>query len=119
MCAVAANAYELNNLDNAALDAPIFAHSPQPFGVSVVTSSNAAHTDFVSLPCETLLTTAGASLNASNGAAAAQCDGLQTSFGRRQPMYQSAYGMGTDCVDGGPTMMGAHILGKCDGEMND
>lgn len=105
---VAANAYELNNLDNAALDAPIFAHSPLPAGAI----GQRTATDFTSLPCDGALPLGTVSANGGGGGGG----GVGNGFGPRQPMYQSAMGRqaaaASDTVDGGGATAIAHILGE-------
>lgn len=106
-CSVAANAYELNNLDNAALDAPLFAHSPLPFATAA--GVGAATADYVSLPCGAMR------LAAADGGALTQT----AAFGHRQPAYLSVgagAGVGVDVLDGGPpNMAGKRCLrGVCE-----
>lgn len=79
---VAANSYELNNLDNDALDAPVYntiPHNP----INQYGSENSQ--DFTSLPCETFLVacrTANDFLPAGGGG---------SSFRHMNPLYQSAH----------------------------
>lgn len=112
---VAANAYELNNLDNEALDAPIFASSAmQP--------EHNTCTGFVSLPSEALLLQADQNGDDSSSYAMNSCDlgnvgpSAMSPFNYRQAKYQSAQyakaptlqnsiGMtDTDAVDGFTSM---------------
>lgn len=80
--AVAANAYELNNLDNAALDAPMYG------GVGTGVNGNGATSnqdgiDFQSLPCETFLVACRTEKDLING--------VGDSFKHKNPIYQSAH----------------------------
>lgn len=77
--AVAANAYELNNLDNEALDAPMYA-SGAP-GNQLPTERTAA--DFASLPCETFLVACRTEQDLVNSSS--------DSFRHKNPIYQSAH----------------------------
>lgn len=75
VCSVAAHSYELNNLDNEALDAPVYN--------SMAAGNGQQHTDdFTSLPCETFLV-----------ACRTENDLLTAgdSFRHKNPMYQSAH----------------------------
>lgn len=56
-CVVACNGYDLNNLNNEILDAPIYTHLPgSPSTVDPLTISDMSDCqDFVSLPCDTFL----------------------------------------------------------------
>lgn len=77
----AANGYELNNLDNEALDAPVYnsmCNNPNVDNQQYQDGNN----DFTSLPCETFLSSRVNSNCATN-------DGDQFSY--KNPMYQSAH----------------------------
>lgn len=78
---MAANSYELNNLDNEALDAPVYNAIP-----GVVSNQHQyqddSTQDFTSLPCETFLV-------ACRTESDLRSDG--NSFRHKNPMYQSAH----------------------------
>lgn len=83
-----ANAYELNNLDNAVLDAP----TSYNMGFGAGESSDEGANNFASLPCETLLL---ACKTESDLRRSPTDDGdatclYVTKFGKNQPLYQSA-----------------------------
>lgn len=78
----AANGYELNNLDNEALDAPVYntmCNNPtlnnQPY-------QDGINNDFTSLPCETFLMSSHINSNQTN---------VEDEFSYKNPMYQSAH----------------------------
>lgn len=131
MLTVAANAYELNNLDNEALDAPIFTMTG-----STATSSHIAgkhqtingadrastvSSDFASLPCQSVLVAGKKSESVDGVGLSRLSDAAEFEPIRNHPMYQSAHAqsmrgqmaMGggrqitddvaadADCVDGG------------------
>lgn len=75
---MAANAYELNNLDNEALDAPMYV-SGAP-GNQLPTERTAA--DFASLPCETFLVACRTEQDLVHSS---------DSFRHKNPIYQSAH----------------------------
>ncbi|XP_031631093.1 putative uncharacterized protein DDB_G0282133 isoform X2 [Contarinia nasturtii] len=79
----AANGYELNNLDNEALDAPVYntmCNNPnlnnQPY------HQDGINNDFTSLPCETFLMSSRINSNPTND---------EDEFSYKNPMYQSAH----------------------------
>uniref|UniRef100_A0A1L8DKL8 Putative glutamate receptor-interacting protein 1 n=1 Tax=Nyssomyia neivai TaxID=330878 RepID=A0A1L8DKL8_9DIPT len=76
---VPSNAYELNNLDNEVLDAPIYHQSRSS---SRDNQQGDASQDFTSLPCETFLVACKTESDLR--------DMLQTNFNHRNPIYQSA-----------------------------
>ncbi|XP_059612237.1 uncharacterized protein LOC132258781 isoform X2 [Phlebotomus argentipes] len=71
---VPSNAYELNNLDNELLDAPIYQSGGHPAGD--------ASQDFTSLPCETFLVACKTESDLR--------DIVEANFNHRNPIYQSA-----------------------------
>lgn len=76
---VPSNAYELNNLDNEVLDAPIYHQS----GTSSRGNPQAdASQDFMSLPCETFLVACKTESDLR--------EIVETNFNHRNPIYQSA-----------------------------
>lgn len=77
--AVAANSYELNNLDNEALDAPVYNAIP---GSLAQQYNDANNQDFTSLPCETFLVACRTENDLLPGG---------DSFRHKNPLYQSAH----------------------------
>lgn len=77
----AANGYELNNLDNEALDAPVYIAISNNSNLNNQQYQDGNEQDFTSLPCEAFLTTSRTE-NGSNN----EKDG----FCHKNPMYQSA-----------------------------
>lgn len=124
-CAVAANAYELNNLDNEALDAPIFTMVGGSGTVGKHQNINGAVldrattlSDFASLPCESVLVACKKS-ESSDGVCSGGAAQANEFVARNHPIYQSAHAQsmtgqvpvtlgrktldgeaGSDCVDG-------------------
>lgn len=77
--AVAANSYELNNLDNEALDAPVY---NAIYGSLAHQYSDVNNQDFTSLPCETFLVACRTENDLLPGG---------DSFRHKNPLYQSAH----------------------------
>lgn len=73
------NGFDLNNLDNEMLDAPIYQHLPDPLTMSDVSDSQ----DFVSLPCDTFLVACRTESDLK------RLDQGQSHFQHGAPMYQS------------------------------
>lgn len=80
---IAANAYELNNLDNEALDAPIYTGKIINPNENSSTSQD-INQDFTSLPCETFLVACMTESDLNNSIA-------EQNFIHRNPMYQSVH----------------------------
>lgn len=80
---VAANAYELNNLDNEALDAPIYTGKIINPNENSSTSQD-INQDFTSLPCETFLVACMTESDLNNSTA-------EQNFIHKNPMYQSVH----------------------------
>ncbi|XP_037905933.1 uncharacterized protein LOC119648308 isoform X3 [Hermetia illucens] len=80
---VAANAYELNNLDNDALDAPIYAGNTTTLDVTAGSSSTdnqlPGQHEFTSLPCETFLIACKTESDLKN----------EANFSHKNPLHQS------------------------------
>ena len=82
---VAANSYELNNLDNEALDAPIYSISSKNNPVAnLVSIDECDGQNFTSLPCETILV---ACKNEND----LRANNVRNSFNYKNPLYQSAH----------------------------
>lgn len=80
---VAAHSYELNNLDNEALDAPVYnSMAPSHGGMIGQQHGDDSMQDFTSLPCETFLVACRTEndLRSDGG-----------SFRHKNPLYQSAH----------------------------
>lgn len=98
-----ANAYELNNLDNAVLDAPTTYR--MGFGMNEMNDEDGAN-NFTSLPCETLLLACKTEKDLQNSPTNDIDTCLYvTKFNKNQPLYQSAqvqinHKQSTDLVDG-------------------
>lgn len=79
---VASNAYELNNLDNEALDAPMYSGTMATDEIAQNLNMSASSQDFTSLPCETFLVACRTEKDINT-----EID----SFNYKNPMYQSAH----------------------------
>lgn len=77
---VAAHSYELNNLDNEALDAPVY--NAIPGTIINHQYGDDSNQDFASLPCETFLVACRTENDLLPGG---------DSFRHKNPMYQSAH----------------------------
>lgn len=121
MCvfAVAANAYELNNLDNDALDAPIFTMTSVGSAAmsntgkhqtinGAVLDRNSTVSDFASLPCQSVLVACKKSESADEvgwaGGGGGNARSDESEFEpRNHPIYQSAHAQ---------TMRGQMTIGR-------
>ncbi|XP_055324528.1 uncharacterized protein LOC129579051 isoform X4 [Sitodiplosis mosellana] len=79
----AANGYELNNLDNEALDAPVYNSMCNNPNLNNQPYQDGINNDFTSLPCETFLMSSRVNSNCATD------DDDQ--FAYKNPMYQSAH----------------------------
>ena len=100
-----ANAYELNNLDNAVLDAPT--SYKMGFGMKEINNEDEdGANNFTSLPCETLLMACKTEKDLKNSPTDDNDTCLYvTKFNKNQPLYQSAqvqinHKQNNDVVDG-------------------
>lgn len=83
MFATAANGYELNNLDNDALDAPVYNSMLNNANMNGQSYQDGMNGDFTSLPCEAF--SMPSRINS-------QTDGENMDeFSHKNPMYQSAH----------------------------
>lgn len=78
----AVNGYELNNLDNEALDAPVYNTMCNNPNLSTQPYQDGINNDFTSLPCETFLMSSRVNSDAAND---------NGDFSYKNPMYQSAH----------------------------
>lgn len=115
---MACNGYDLNNLDNEMLDAPIYKHLPgSPSTVDPLTMSDMSDCqDFVSLPCDTFLVACKTESDLKRMT-------QPNHFHHSNPVYQSVQmagaggasaGCSTSSKDGAPSssiMMNASISG--------
>lgn len=111
MRSVAAHSYELNNLDNEALDAPIYTISQTGNNPNTTNNSNLNNKninnldDFTSLPCETFLVACKTEKELSSG---------DHTFCHKNPIYQSAHvqsdGTNVECLQGVKKVEGKFII---------
>lgn len=79
----AANGYELNNLDNEVLDAPVYNTMCNNPNLSNHPYQNEINNDFTSLPCDTFLISTRVNDNCTTDE--------DDQFSYKNPMYQSAH----------------------------
>lgn len=78
----AANGYELNNLDNETLDAPVYNTMCNNPNLNNQQYQDGINNDFTSLPCETFLMSSHGNGGTTNN---------DDDFSHKNPMYQSAH----------------------------